>query len=261
MRLFISGILLLAAQWANASCNINAIVQHVWPDASLTAEGAITTDGLVIKTNGASPQSAICRVWPANPQLTLAAVPLMSQQQSDYDHTGSLQLLVLDSTTLEVKQRLHLANRMDDDAVRISSIAFDTARWKVAPNQTAFGLRIGRTGSSRVNPFSENVLSLYVIENHQLRTILEEVLVAESSGEWDGVCAGEFTDTERSLAMDSASHHGYAAIRVNERSVSSTAWIDASGECVTKDQPGKATWLLRYDGKQYRIPEKLQPLL
>ena len=35
MRLFISGMLLLSAQYVNAAsnCDINAIVQHAWPDA------------------------------------------------------------------------------------------------------------------------------------------------------------------------------------------------------------------------------------
>lgn len=45
MRLFISGMLLLSAQYVNAAsnCDINAIVQHAWPDAKPTAEGKLLT--------------------------------------------------------------------------------------------------------------------------------------------------------------------------------------------------------------------------
>nr|WP_287858822.1 hypothetical protein [Klebsiella sp.] len=262
MRLFISGILLLLAQHTNAasSCDIRAIVQQVWPDAKPTAEGMITHRNQAIDISGNSPQSAICRVWPAHPELTLAAVPLMSQEQSDYGHTGDVEMLVLDSATLKVKQRLQLAGRMNDDAFRITGIALDTARWKVAPNQTAFGLHIARSGSSRVNPFSEDALSLYVIENNQLRTLLEGILLEESSGEWDGNCAGEFNDIKRTLSIDTSSHNGYADIRVSEKSVASTAYFDANDECTSKDKPGKASWILRYDGKQYAVPKKLTPL-
>lgn len=92
MRLFISGMLLLSVQYVNAAsnCDINAIVQHAWPDAKPTAEGKLLTQhNQVIDITGNSPQSALCRVWPAHPELTLAAIPLMAQQYSDYDRIGA----------------------------------------------------------------------------------------------------------------------------------------------------------------------------
>lgn len=262
MRLFISGVLLLSAQAVNAasSCDINAIIQHAWPNATTTSQGTITQDNLVITTHGDSPKSAICRVWPAHPELTLAAVPLMSQQYSDYDNVGDLELLVLDSATLDVKQRLRLPERMSDDAIRITGLTLDTARWKVAPEQTAFGVRISRTGSSRVNPFSEDALMLFVIDNNQLRPILNGIVLENSSGEWDGNCEGTFSDSKRTLALDSGSQNGFADIRVTEKNVVSTTNTDANGECVSKDKPGKTTTLLRYDGKQYVVPKSLMPL-
>lgn len=262
MRLFISGVLLLSAQAANAAsnCDINAIIQHAWPDARTTSQGTITQDNRVITTHSDSPKSAICRIWPAHPELTLAAVPLMTQQYSDYDNVGDMELLVLDSTTLDVKQRLRLPERMSDDAIRITGLALDTARWKVTPEQTAFGLRISRTGSSRVNPFSETALSLYVIDNSQLRPILNGIVLENSSGEWDGNCEGTFSDSKRSLALDTGSQNGYVDIRVTEKSVASTSYVDANEQCAAKDKPGKANWLLRYDGHQYTIPDELAPL-
>lgn len=262
MRLLLSGILLFSAQCAYAAdvCNISTIVQHAWPGATPTTDGFTTRDRQIITFDDASPQRAICRVWPARPELTLAAVPLMSDEQTDYDHTGDLELLVLDSATLAVRQRLHLPNRMSDDAFRITRLTLDTARWKVAPDQIAFGLHIVRDGSSRVNPFREDALSLYVIENNQLRTLLPGIILEDNSGEWDGMCAGEFNDIKRTLAIGASSHKGYADIRVSEKSVASTAYIDANGECTAKDKPGKASWTLHYDGNQYVVPKSLTPL-
>ncbi|MDM2766044.1 hypothetical protein LJU39_16255 [Citrobacter freundii] len=263
MRLFISGMLLLSAQYVNAAsnCDINAIVQHAWPDAKPTAEGKLLTQhNQVIDITGNSTQSAICRVWPAHPELTLAAIPLMAQQYSDYDRIGDLELLVLDSTNLDVKQRLRLPERMNDDAIQITGLALDTARWKVTPDQTAFGLRVARTGSSRINPFSEDALSLFVIENNQLRAVLNGIVLENSTGEWDGNCVGTFHDIKRTLALAPDSHNGYFDIRVNEKNVESTAYTDAYEQCASKDKPGKASWVLRYDGKQYAIPKELSPL-
>lgn len=262
MRLFISGVLLLSAQAANAAsnCDINAIIQHAWPDARTTSQGTITKDNRVITIHGDSPKSAICRVWPAHPELTLAAVPLMAQQYSDYDNVGDLELLVLDSATLDVKQRLRLPESMSDDAIRITGLTLDTARWKIAPEQTAFGLRISRTGSSRVNPFSETALSLFVIDNNQVRPILNGIVLENSSGEWDGNCEGTFSDSKRTLALDSGSQNGYVDIRVTEKNVASTSYVDANEQCVSKDRPSKASWLLHYDGNHYAIPGELTPL-
>lgn len=55
MRLFISGVLLLSAQAANAAsnCDINAIIQHAWPDARTMSQGTITQD------NGSLPPTVI----------------------------------------------------------------------------------------------------------------------------------------------------------------------------------------------------------
>lgn len=184
----------------------------------------------------------------------------MAQQYSDYDRIGDLELLVLDSTNLDVKQRLRLPERMNDDAIQITGLALDTARWKVTPDQTAFGLRVARTGSSRINPFSEDALSLFVIENNQLRAVLNGIVLENSTGEWDGNCVGTFHDIKRTLALAPDSHNGYFDIRVNEKNVESTAYTDANEQCASKDKPGKASWVLRYDGKQYAIPKELSPL-
>lgn len=139
----------------------------------------------------------------------------MAQQYSDYDRIGDLELLVLDSTSLDVKQRLHLPERMNDDAIQITGLALDTARWKVTPDQTAFGLRVTRTGSSRKS-FSEDALSLFVIENNQLRAVLNGIVLENSTGEWDGT-VGTFHDIKRTLALAPDSHNGYFDIRVNEK--------------------------------------------
>ncbi|MTH46742.1 PA3715 family protein [Intestinirhabdus alba] len=263
MRLLISGIVLLTAQCASATdCRIDAIVKHVWPEATPTAEGVMTREGRLITTNGDTPQQAFCRVWPARPELTLAAVPLMVdlKEETENYHTGDLELLVLDSATLNVKQRLRLPDQMSDDVFRITRLTLDTARWKVSPDQLAFGLHIARSGSSRVNPFRESALSLYVIENNRLRRILKGILLEDGSGEWDGNCAGEFLDIKRTLAIAPVSHQGYADIRVSEKSVTSATYINADGECATKDTPGRASLTLRYNGKEYDVPARLVPL-
>ncbi|EPL8005605.1 hypothetical protein PQE34_003524 [Klebsiella aerogenes] len=260
MRLLIFALSLLSAQcvFAASGCDLNTIVKKAWPDGVPQGKSIIIRG----KSDSYSPQSAICRVWPAHPELTLAAIPLMSHEQTDYEHTGDLELLILNSATLEVKQRLRLVGRMNDDSISIDNIALDTARWKITPTQTAFGLRITQRNPSRVAPFREEVLWLYSYDNNQIHKVLNGLVVNRTHGEWDGMCAGEFDHIERTLVMvPSSGNGGYANIRVSEKNVHTTRTISEENDCEDMEKIGKETWLLHFDGKHYPIPKKLAPLL
>ncbi len=240
------------------------IVQRAYPDAAKTSDTSFSVKGLAItlpaESVGDDPNAMICRVWPAHPELMLVAVPLIGGQ-SDDGNAGDLELLVLDKTSLDIRQRLHLAGRMTDDAVRITQIAFDTAPYRLAPKQIAFGLRIFHHGSSGPNPFGEVGLSLYTIANGKLASVLDGITVSDNHGEWDTNCAGTFDESSRTLSMQSTAHHGYADILVSETSSTTVASVAANGECVEKrDGPKKSTLRLTYDGKEYAVPEDLKSL-
>lgn len=263
MRITCIALLVLASGGAHAFeqvCDSKRIVTQAWPDATRLTDERIRVADATVTLAANTPQSVLCKVWPARPELMLAAVPLMTTPADVEGYsTGDLELLVLDSATLQVKQRLRLRNRMDDDAISISSISFDTARWKVAADQLAFGLRVNKSGSSRANPFSEKVLSLYVMDNNSLQPVLKGVVAAETSGEWDGACAGRFSETTRTLSLSETSSFGYRDIIVSEKRIDSLSHGD-SQNCQSTDTKSSASYRLRYDGRQYRVPEELQPI-
>lgn len=251
---------------ADDDCGTRAttIIRNAYPNAKPAGEG-FTVGGATIalpnpQTMGTDPHAVICRVWPAHPELTLAAVPLITRA-SDSDNDGDLELLVLDSGSLKVTQRLRLAGRMSDDAIGIRGIALDTARYQIAPGKTAFGLRQTKEGSSRANPYEEVDLWLYAIDGNQIKPVLDGIVVKKSGGEWDTNCAGAFNDVQRTLAMDSASHNGRADIVVTEKVSSTTAVAGKNGQC--DERPGKtarSTLRLVYGGTQYDVPKALKPI-
>lgn len=253
--------------FAEDECNgrAAAVVQRAYPDAMKTSDTSFSVKGLAItlpaeSVVGDDPHAVICRVWPVYPELMLAAVPLIGGQSNDGD-AGDLELLVLDAASLDVRQRLYLAGRMTDDAVRITRIAFDTARYRLAPKQIAFGLRIFQHGSSGLNPFGEVGLSLYTIEDGKLTSVLSGITVSDNHGEWDTNCAGTFDESSRTLSMQPTTHHGYADILVSEMSSGTVASVAANGECVEKrDGPKESILLLTYDGKEYSVPENIRSL-
>lgn len=268
-RLLLATTLLFATQLAYAATDgcierAAAIVQQAYPKAKSTAKDSFAVDGAVITlpssdSIGADPHAMVCKTWPAQPQWLLVAVPLITQTGDD-ENTGDLELLVLDKASLKVQQRQKLAGRMSDDAIQIHSVELDTARYQLAPDIVAFGLRLTLANNSRANPFEEADLWLYAIDHGQLRPVLDGIVTHSNGGEWDTLCAGTFQGADRTLAMDSAVHNGYADIRVTEKSSSDVSVVGKDGQCDSKTDNSKQTYRLSYDGKRYQVPKVLRPL-
>jgi hypothetical protein len=207
----------------------------------------------------------VCKVWPAHDNLLLIAVPRMDANQSlETDRVGDLDVMVVDRANNKVLQRMTLPDAMSDDAVQITKVEFDTARYIVAPGIQAFGLRTQRTGSSRVNPFGETTLHLFVMRDGAsgpLRKVLDGLATSRSGGEWDGNCQGEFSERSAVLAMTKDVHNGYFDIRVTVGSQTTRQVAVGKDDCkesTAKD--AKAQHTLVYDGKQYVVPAALKDL-
>lgn len=235
------------------------ILKSAYPEAVPMSDTTASVDGGTITHSGEIPHAMVCRIWPANPQYLLVAVPLIYEQT--YDATvGDLDLLVLDSQTHAVVARTRLENMMSDDAVRIYSVALDTAFYRLAPGRIAFGLRIVEQGSSRVNPFALTTLWLFGMEGEDLTLILDNVIVDQRGGEWDGNCQGEFYATTRTLAMAPQTHNGVADIIVSTRDETSISQQRDGGCTDTVTDMSGSTDHLIFDGTNYRIPEALARL-
>ncbi|RFB83308.1 hypothetical protein B5K08_29460 [Rhizobium leguminosarum bv. trifolii] len=237
------------------------IIRRAYPSATDADDGTLLFEGATItlpkddNVDG-DPHAVICRVWPAQPQLMLIAVPLMIEQ-SDSENEGDIELLVVDSTNLQIK-RLRLDGLMSDDAVRVRSVAFDTARYRFAPGRTAFGLRVSLEGSSRANPFGETTLWLFSIEGDGLKPVLDNIVVGESHGEWDTVCAGEFSETTRTLSMVPSAKAAVADIVVTEKTTTSVNTVGTDNSCNSEDKTTIDKHRLQYDGSGYGVPKDLK---
>lgn len=203
-------------------------------------------------------EHAVCKVWPANEALTIAALPLPQKGNSDDEGNDDLEVLVADTASGTVIAHQFQKSAIAYDAVRFSGLALDTARYQITPQNRAFGVRVMHEGSSRVNPFAQTALSLYVIDGQSLRTVLDRLTVEDSGGEWDGNCAGTFNHTTRTLGIGPAGKDGYATLRVTEQSVQ-TINTPTKNDCANKDQPAKRVSItLEYRNGQYGVPKAMQ---
>jgi hypothetical protein len=238
-------------------------VQQAYPKARTSADGTSFTlephTSIALTHADGDAPGLVCKIWPAHDDLLLVAVPLIDSAKSgDDEHVGDIELLVVDRKSLQVRQRLLQPGLMTDDAIAIRKVEFDTGRYGLAPDVTAFGLRIEMANHSQPNPFSETDLRLYALDGDALRMVLDGLVVANNGGEGDTNCAGSFHSSKVSLAMSAASHHGYHDITVVERTYTDEPSPDKNGEC--QSHPGKSvsqTYRLRYDGSSYAVPAAL----
>ena len=207
-----------------------------------------------------------CKVWPAHDNLLLVAVPRMDADSPlNSDRVGDLDILVVDRKSLKVQQRMTVPEAMSDDAIRLVSMSFDTARYVVAPGVQAFGLRASYNGSSQPNPFNQTTLRLFVMGNggsDTLRMVLDGFSASNMHGEWDTDCKGEFSKYKTVLAMTNDGHNGFFDIRVTKNAEDSKAdYVPNGSDCKeTIVKREKTQHTLVYNGKEYVVPDALKDM-
>lgn len=231
--------LLLCASGLKANCSLDllALSQKLYPGKTL------------------SPLS-ICKVWPAMPDKTLVALLHGSEDESG-SATYDLALLILNHQAQPLNQS-YIKQAFESDAIRLTALEFDTARYQLTSTQLAFGLRSTYQSSSRANPYSATHLSLYVEQPEGLKAVLSNFQTALDSGEWDGECAGNFDSLRRTLAITSRQNQGWFNIRVNSRHSSEQAVVTADNGCESsRPQVLERRDSLRYQHDHYVIPSSL----
>jgi len=233
-------------------------------DAQAAAEEAyvVRADNVLPDRPGYTRDTAasVCRRWPARPELTLLATPVW-RDGGDHDaRDGDVEILVIDSDTLASRAWTVLPGALDSDAVFFDGMQLDTARYQLAPGVLAFGLRVQRRNGSGPNPFSEEQLQLLAIQAGTLRALGAPMVLRRFQAEWDTRCAGDSTEVSRTVAVGPAGKRGLADLVLRERRGTTHSWMDGDA-CRDQDTPVEGDrYVLRYDGRQYAIPEALHPL-
>lgn len=249
-------------QAAGRECSTRGtdIIRQAYPTAHNVSEWTFRVghETIALPTDASgNPHELICRTWPARPELMLVAAPLMTSKADD-GNTGDVELLVVETDSLKLKQRLRLPGLLTDDAFFVSRVALDTAYYRLSGSDLAFGLRIERRGSSGPNPFGETTLWLFVIDDAALRPVLDNIVVAGHQGEWDTNCTGEFQTTKRTLAMGHSSPNGYSDIMITETKTKTISTVGRDGECVNEETEAQTVRRLSSQGFVYQVPADLK---
>ncbi|MFM9382396.1 hypothetical protein [Pseudomonas sp. UV AK001] len=201
-----------------------------------------------------------CKVWPAYPDKAISAKStFVSDSEGDHDGVFDLELSLLNAANAKPLATYAKPGAYNSDAIRFEDLTIDTARYRLASDVRAFGLRTKFADQlSRANPYAKTDLALYVREGVKLRPVLEGLVIRKEFGEGSGECDTKDTKILRTVEIGPSSHNGFADLIVSSSGVVYTS-TQSGNECVSKTTDLKNTQItLTYDGKQYTIPEDLR---
>ncbi|MDM0072921.1 hypothetical protein QTH90_00910 [Variovorax sp. J2P1-59] len=204
-------------------------------------------------------ERAVCEPWRGLPGRFIVVLPMPRPSSEPGATQFDLDVLVVqqadngNTDRARIVSRLFEESALTEDAVRIGEIKIDTARYTLAADTRAFGVRILRQGSSRASPYSEETLTLYVPQGQKLAKVLDSLQMTLERGEWDTNCTGNFETVRGSLSVARGStHSGYADLILREAQSKSRSALQGE-ECATHERaPTFKATVLRYDGAGYR---------
>jgi len=218
---------------------------------------------LVIKTLNINSKKLIpslqaFKILPNSSNQAVLIIPEVVEG-SEEEHYFSLNTHIA-VANLETKQITHQyfesskTNGWVSDAIVLTDIIIDTAPYDVTDNIKAFGIRTHFVGSSRVNPYESETLSLFVKLEDKLQKVLDNYEVLNNVGEWDGFCFGKFIKEEKILIISPQKTNEYYDIIVKNKITETKNFEDENGECDYKETITHQTSVLKFDGETYNQP-------
>lgn len=200
-----------------------------------------------------------CKVWPAfQNQVISAKSTYLADAGGEDAGVFDLDLAIMNATNSKPIATFCKPGAYNSDAIRLDDLRIDTARYRLAPDVRAFGLRSMFGHSSSALPYEKTDLALYVREGNVLRPVLEGLVVFRNHGEFMSDCEGYANRIHRTLDIAPSSHYGFADLIITT-SGSKMKDTKSGGQCVSQTTDLKKTRItLTYDGKQYTVPESLR---
>lgn len=196
------------------------------------------------------------KIIPYSKDESIIVIPEIAENEGDDFYLFNTHILIIDHKTGKINSKYfesHETNDWVSDAVMMTDIKIDTAPYFIAEGKRAFGIRVSYMGSSRVNPYSYESLTLFERNEDELKVVLKNFVVEEFIGEWDGDCEGEFTDQKKILIMESSTTNGYFNIKVRDSiSIIKNEYLKEEDDCVESEDFDILTDTLQFIDGQYQ---------
>lgn len=201
-----------------------------------------------------------CKSMPDDDTKTILVLPFESEGQPDpiEQPVRDVDILIVENNE-KLVSRFFQKNVWSADAFAFDGAVIDTARYRLNPQDRAFGVSVGRSNSHHGGGGSISELTLYVARKGNIVPVLEVEtysLMQFNEMESDN-CTYSYTEVKRTLALAHTISHGYADIVLSESKHIDEA-TPTDGKCKSSKVNEKKKYLLHFDGKQYVVPTEVQ---
>lgn len=196
------------------------------------------------------------KVNPANTQETIIVIPEYGTLYDDETYFNlNTYIVIVNNLSGDITHKFFESSETNgwvSDALALSEITIDTAPYIVAKGKRAFGIRVNYYGSSQVNPYSNETISLFVKSGDALNKVLHNYDVKNYGGEWDSDCEGEFTEEKKILIISEKATNGYFDIVVKNKMTETINYENDAGDCEDKEKITSNKERLIFDGETYK---------
>lgn len=194
------------------------------------------------------------KIMPGSPERSIYVLPQFSEDgkedfNEDYFEMDA-NIIIANNKTGNIIAKYQYPNAYTSDAVKLTSLEIDTGLYLLNSTTRSFGIRENYTGSSRPNPYSQTLLSLFIINKHEMKTVLNDLEINSSIGEWDTNCAGTFEAVEGIIVFQDTKNNGFRNIVVKYNTTKTTNSF-VNDDCVSVENKGENGRMLQYNGKEY----------
>ena len=193
------------------------------------------------------------KVYPENPNETFLVIPEIVDEGEQFFELTS-HILIADNRTGKITHNYfesYLTNQWVSDAVELREINIDTTHYSLSEETKAYGIQVDYLGMSRVNPYSNQTLSLFIKSGDKLEKALSNYSIKYFGGEWDGNCNGEYVSEEKIMFQGPNKTKGYFDLLVYNKITETKDYKDENEVCQTKNSYQFKNSILKYDGTKY----------
>lgn len=193
------------------------------------------------------------QVLPDSESKSIIIIPTIAELEDDYFSLNSYVLIVETSTGFILSQffESHKTNNWLSDDLQLESIEVDLGPYNLNKETSAYGVRVKYAGSSRVNPYYNETISLFVQQKDQLKRILNNYEIKLSQGEWDGLCEGEFKEEKKTIEVTQNVTNGLFDIII-KNNITITTNTKVDDDCIDKETYSNKTEILQFNCTEYQ---------
>ena len=193
----------------------------------------------------------VVKKLPYDSLISIMVLPIFTEKIEELDFSINAHILMVNNRTGEIIHQFYEENTWISDAMRINEISIDTAPYLINADKRAFGIRVHYYVGSKPNPYSQDLLSLFIPEAKTLKKILNEYMVYSYSGEWDMFCTGEFIENNKILIVSKEQTNDFYNLIVKDKVIYLNK-MEEGEDCVDKETTETITTVLKFDGNQYQ---------